>query len=139
MKFSVEHENRHRLRIKLKTDNGKLNDRQCDIIKFALIHMKGVSEVKLLKNTSNVMIRYNRDKDYILQRLSAFNFDNVLLFEEDLELRISEDELHERKIDPELKKKMRRKIFLEAVADVILPTPLQLGYHAYQMITLKEF
>ena len=41
-------------------------------------------------------------------------------------------------MDPNLKKKLRRRITLEAGADLILPAPVQLAYHLYQLVTLKE-
>ena len=30
------------------------------------------------------------------------------------------------------------RILVESVADIVLPMPLQLGYHAYQLVTLKD-
>ena len=52
--------------------------------------------------------------------------------------RVSKEELKARKMDPNLKKKLRRRIILEAGADLILPAPVQLAYHLYQLVTLKE-
>ena len=52
--------------------------------------------------------------------------------------RVSKEELKARKMDPNLKKKLRRRITLEAGADLILPAPVQLAYHLYQLVTLKE-
>ena len=39
---------------------------------------------------------------------------------------------------PELKKKLRTRMLLEMAADIVLPVPLQMGYHVYQMITLRD-
>ena len=34
--------------------------------------------------------------------------------------------------------KLRMRILGETIADTVLPLPVQLAYHAYQMVTLKE-
>ena len=46
--------------------------------------------------------------------------------------------MKKRKLDPELKRKLRMRILGETIADTVLPLPVQLAYHAYQMVTLKE-
>jgi hypothetical protein len=46
--------------------------------------------------------------------------------------------MRKRKLDPELKRKLRMRILGETIADTVLPLPVQLAYHAYQMVTLKE-
>ncbi len=52
--------------------------------------------------------------------------------------RVSREELKQRKMDPKLKNRLRRRIILEAGADLVLPAPVQLAYHLYQLVTLKE-
>jgi len=52
---------------------------------------------------------------------------------------VSREELKTRKMDPNLKKKLRRRIILEAGADLLMPMPVQMAYHLYQLVTLKEF
>ena len=51
----------------------------------------------------------------------------------------SADEMKSRKLDPALKRRLRMRILAESVADTVLPMPVQIGYHIYQMITLQEF
>ena len=51
---------------------------------------------------------------------------------------VSREELKVRKMDPMLKKKLRRRIILEAGADLLMPVPVQMAYHLYQLVTLKE-
>ena len=53
--------------------------------------------------------------------------------------RVSKEELKVRKMDPMLKNKLRRRIILEAGADLLMPLPVQIAYHIYQLVTLKEF
>ena len=76
----------------------------------------------------------------IIRRLNCFNFDNVQMMAEKEEenARISAEEMKKRKLDPELKRKLRMRILGETIADTVLPLPVQLAYHAYQMVTLKE-
>lgn len=51
---------------------------------------------------------------------------------------VSREELKVRKMDPMLKNKLRKRIILEAGADMLLPMPVQIAYHIYQLVTLKE-
>ena len=48
------------------------------------------------------------------------------------------EELSRRKLSPELKRKLRCKVIAEAAADMLLPAPVQLGFHVYQLVTLKN-
>ena len=54
------------------------------------------------------------------------------------EERISLNEMKSRKLDEKLKTKLRLRILAETVADLVMPMPVQLGYHIWQMITLKK-
>ena len=47
-------------------------------------------------------------------------------------------EMKNRKLDQQLKNKLRMRVLLETVTDLALPMPVQLGYHVWQMITLKD-
>jgi hypothetical protein len=33
---------------------------------------------------------------------------------------------------------MRRKVIVEAAADILMPMPVQVGYHLYQLVTLRD-
>ena len=43
-----------------------------------------------------------------------------------------------RKLDEQLKTKLRLRILAEMAADIAMPMPVQVGYHLWQMITLKN-
>ena len=43
-----------------------------------------------------------------------------------------------KKMNPGLKKKIGKEISLEAIADLILPTPLSLAFHVYQLLLLAK-
>ena len=92
------------------------------------------------KASAGCAITFTGDRDEIIRRLNSFNFENVQMMAEKEEenARISAEEMRNRKLDPELKRKLRMRILGEAIADTVLPLPVQLAYHAYQMVTLKE-
>ena len=60
------------------------------------------------------------------------------MFARELDTRISTEELSRRKLSPEVKNRLRRKVLIETVADLLMPVPLQVGYHAYQLVTLRN-
>lgn len=55
------------------------------------------------------------------------------------ELSYPHDASYRIKMKPALKKKLRKRILIEALADAFLPAPIQTAYHAYQLITLRKF
>ena len=139
MNYHIEAETKHRIRIRIGTR--KLSEEQAKILKFAFSHAPGVSEVTVYKASAGCAITYTGDRSEIIRRLNSFNFDNVQMMAEKKDeenARISAEEMRKRKLDPELKRKLRKRILSEAIADTVLPLPVQLAYHAYQMVTLKE-
>ena len=124
------------MRIRLYT--GRISDYQEEILQFAFNAIKGVRKVTVYHATGNIALEYTGNRDLILEKLKNFDYDNVTMMAEKLEEGIGMDEMMRRKLDPELKRRLRLRIVGETVADMILPLPLQLGYHAYQLITLKD-
>ncbi len=108
------------------------------MLEYALSHLKGVSRIKLYPSSGGIAFSYKGDKEGILRRLSNLQFQNVELFAANLEDNIGSEELTRRKLSPALKRKLRCKVIAEAAADMILPAPVQLGYHVYQLVTLKN-
>ena len=138
MKYHIEAETKNRTRIRICT--GKLSEEQAKILKYAFSHAPGVREVTVYKASAGCAITFTGDRREIIRRLNCFNFDNVQMMakKEEEHARISAEEMRKRKLDPELKRKLRMRILGEAIADTVLPLPVQLAYHAYQMVTLKE-
>jgi hypothetical protein len=139
MKYRIEAETKHRIRIRISIR--KLTEEQAKILKYAFSRAPGVTSVTIYKPTAGCAITYTGDRLEIIRRLNAFNFENVQMMAEKKDeenARISADEMKKRKLDPELKHKLRMRILGETIADTILPLPVQLAYHAYQMVTLKE-
>lgn len=135
MKYQIRHESNHRIRVDLL--QGSLTDSQADVLRYALSHIKGVTNVEIFRATGNVALTYQGDRQLVLDKLTSLDFANVTMFAKDLDNRIDTAELRERKLDPELKAKLRARILVETAADIFLPMPLQVAYHVYQLITLK--
>ena len=138
MNYRIEAETTHRMRIRIGTR--KLTEEQAKILKYAFSHAPGVTDVTVYKASSGCAISYTGDRSEIIRRLNCFNFENVQMMaeKEEANARISTEEMKKRKLDPELKRKLRMRILGETIADTVLPLPVQLAYHAYQMVTLKE-
>ena len=139
MKYHIETESKNRIRIRINTR--KLTEEQSKILRYAFSRAPGVTGVTIFKATAGCAITYTGDRSEIIRRLDYFNWDNVQMMAEKKDeenARISAEEMRKRKLDPELKRKLRKRILSEAIADTVLPLPVQLAYHAYQMVTLKE-
>ena len=136
MQFRVVYETNHRMRIRLYT--GRISDYQEEVLQFAFSAIDSVTKVTVYHATGNIALEYQGNRDLILEKLRAFDYDNVTMMAEKLEKGIDMDEMLRRKLDPALKQKLRMRILLETAADLVLPVPMQLGYHAYQLVTLKH-
>lgn len=139
MQYRIESETKHRIRIRL--GRSKLTGEQAKILKYALSGIPGVTGVTIYGASAGCALSFDCDRSEIIRRLDAFRFENVRMMAEKEETAktISRAEMKSRKLDPELKRSLRLRILGEAVADTLLPLPVQLAYHAYQMVTLKEF
>ena len=139
MKYRIASETKNRIRIRI--SSSKLSEEQAKILKYAFSRAPGVTSVTIFKATAGCAITYTGDRYEIIRRLDSFNWDNVQMMAEKKDeenARISAEEMRKRKLDPELKRKLRMRVLGEAIADSVLPLPVQLAYHAYQMVTLRE-
>ena len=136
MKYRIVHESAHRFRIRLYS--GPVTAGQEEIIQYAFSAIKGVDSVTVYRATASVAFTYTGDRSLILKKLDAFNFENVTLLAKEAPSLISVEEVRSRKLDPALKGRLRMRVLLATIADLALPVPIQLGYHAWQMITLKD-
>lgn len=136
MQFRILNETNHRMRIRLYA--GRISDYQEEILQFAFGAITGVKKVTVYHATGNIALEYTGNRNLILEKLKNFDYDNVTMMAEKLEEGIGMDEMMRRKLDPELKRRLRLRVVGETIADMVLPLPLQLGYHAYQLITLKD-
>ena len=139
MKYRIEHESKYRIRIKLLS--GALSDSQAEILRYVLQTTKYAKKVSIFKHVGSIAIEYDgKRRKELLERLDRFNFANVDMMADELEHNppVDETEIRERHLTPALKRKLRVRIAAEAAADLLLPTPIQLAYHAYQFVSLKE-
>ena len=88
--------------------------------------------------TGGCALEFDCGADEIRNRLDRFRFENVNLLAEEEKQRISVSEMKSRKLDEQLKTKLRLRILAETVADIAMPMPIQVGYHLWQLVTLKN-
>ena len=139
MKFQTAHQSAHRLRIRIAEK--ELTDSAQEVLEYALTSIPGVRKVSFYPATGGIGICFDCAPEEITRRLERLRFDNVEMMAREMDARqsIGVEELRERKLSPKLKRKLRRRIALESAADLLMPAPVQLGYHLYQLITLREF
>ena len=135
MNYSIQHETNHYIRIRLTC--GKINGAEEEILRDVLSQMKQVKQVKIYAGTGGIALTYDGNREQLLEKLSALQYRNIEYFADELERRIGVEEIARRKLSPEVKRKMRSRMLLETVADIALPMPIQVGYHLYQLVTLK--
>ena len=136
MKYIIAAESSHRIRIHLIMP--RLNAEQAEIIKYAFSGIAGVNKVTIYRETAGCALEYSCPKEELLRKLDHFRLENVKLLAAEEQKHISAAEMRSRKLAPELKRKLRLRILAETAADLAMPVPVQLAYHAYQMVTLKE-
>ena len=142
MHYTNEHESSHSLRVRL--DMKKIDPVLADILRCDLQTLPEVQKVIAYPSTAGLTIRFSGDKKPALEKLSKLSQDDLVFVKGLMETPGEEtyfdmEELKRRRIDPVLKKKMRKRILAEAAADVILPAPVQIAYHAYQLYRLEAF
>ena len=139
MRFTVEHETSTYMRLRLLM--GHFSQAEAEILRYAMGKMKGVSGIRLYPSSGGIAFFCQKDPashQRILKKLRALHFKNVEMFARKIDNTIHLEELELRKLSPEIRKGLRRKVLLETAADLFLPTPIQVGYHVYQLVTLKD-
>ena len=117
MKYRIEAQSKRRIRVRLRSFG--LTEEEARILEYAFLE-------------------FDCGIDEILRRLDRFRFENVDMLAREEEKRISMSEMKSRKLDEQLKTKLRLRILAEMAADIAMPMPVQVGYHLWQMITLKN-
>ena len=137
MNYRIEADTGHRIRIRLGVS--RLTEEQAEILRYVFSGSGGVEKVTVYKNTAGCALEYSCSREAILAKLDQFRFENVRMMADEKEKHISAEEMKNRKLEPALKRKLRLRILAETAADMALPAPVQLLYHAWQLITLKDF
>ena len=136
MDFVIQHQTASYLRLHLR--RGRFSAAEAEVLEYALSNLKGISCIKLYPSSGGIAFSYKGDKESILRRLRELQFQNVKMFAKNLGDSIGSEEIARRKLSPAVKRKLRCKVIAEAAADLLLPAPVQLGYHVYQLVTLKD-
>ena len=136
MKYHIESETAHRIRVRL--SSRKLTTEQAQILEYAFKGIAGVKKVTVYRATGGCALTFDCDRKEILRRLDSFRFENVEMLATKEAERISREEMRARKLEPELKRKLRMRILAETAADIVMPMPVQIGYHVWQMVTLRD-
>lgn len=136
MKYHIESETAHRIRVRL--SSRKLTSEQAQILEYAFKGIAGVKKVTVYRATGGCALTFDCDRKEILRRLDSFRFENVEMLATKEAERISREEMRARKLEPELKRKLRLRILAETAADIVMPMPVQIGYHVWQMVTLRD-
>lgn len=136
MRYTIVSETRNRMRIRV--PKGRITKNEAEVLEYAIGAVKCVTGVRIFNATGGIEIKYQDDRDLLIFKLDSLQYKNVTMFAKEMSTKISADELKERKLTPELKRKLRTRIVLECAADVFLPMPVQVAYHVYQYVTLKE-
>ncbi len=135
MRYSIRHETANSIRLRLFSDM-TAEDRKRDL-KSALLEIDGIQKVTFYPATSGLRLEYSCGRQQLLESLDRL-CPSENMAEAETEAPITSEELERRKLHPEVKKKMRNEILAEAVADLILPMPVQFAYHVYQIAKLKS-
>lgn len=136
MNYQILAQSNHRMRVRLR--HAKLTREEAQILTYAFSTISGVNKVTVYRETGGCALEYDCPPEHILERLDRFRFENVDLLAHEEDVRITMAEMKNRKLDQQLKQRLRLRILLETVADLALPMPVQIGYHVWQMITLKH-
>ncbi len=142
MDFVIKNELDNRIRIHLE-DRDRLDYIYDQRLSYAVLQIKGVKDVRVYRRTAGVAITFDPEvisKVQLIKVLKKMDYKAVWVPDDEFvdESKISLKEIRERKLSQEAKNKLRAKILVETAADLFLPTPLQVGYHVYQLVTLKS-
>lgn len=136
MYFTIQNETKGRLRIRV--IRGMIGDSEAEVLRYVLTSNPAVRRVDIFPATGGIAIAYSGERDALVEKLRNLQYGNVTRFARQLDTQISAEEIRTRKLTPELKRRLRARVLLECAADVFLPMPVQIGYHVYQLITLKD-
>ena len=149
MQFQLCHENDTSLRLRL--DRHHLSGKEEQILSDILSLHPQITGIQIYPATAGLRIFFKGSKAKLLESLEAISYGNILFLAEGLPktedfhvqlLPSGKEIIRElsttKKMNPGLKKKIGKEISLEAIADLILPTPLSLAFHVYQLLLLAK-
>jgi heavy metal translocating P-type ATPase len=119
LKFIIKHEIEGRLRVHI--DKKRLTYKEADILYYYIHNLTYVVGVKVYERTSDVAISYVGDREFILQKLKAFRFDQVTVPEVILET-------SGRELNAKYKEKLIQKVVLRYLVKYLIPAPIRSFY-----------
>ncbi len=140
MQFSVKHRASGFLRIRLLS--GTISLEESRKIRLALLSLPQVRDVRIFMNTGGVCIYYEGEESFLLPALRQLDpacpgetaYPDTGPESPFLDMA----EIRKRGLAPHVKRKMRMQFMTEAAFDAIMPAPIQLSLHAYQLFRLEK-
>lgn len=155
MKCKVVHETGGSLRVKIL--GRQLSYKEYEALHGLLEKAEGVQCIRTYWATGSIALNFRSDRERLLATIRGIS-------EEDLAAAVEENrralaELGKKEIEQNTpvdfvdlkklkkqgkkmsslwKRRLNRRILIEAAADMILPAPVQVAYHAYQMLVLQS-
>ena len=147
MFYQLVHENDASFRIRLGVS--RITSQEEEILSQILASHPQISGIQIYPATSGIRIFFKGSKQAILESLRKIPYSNVRFLAEQLpkqdsiyvHLLPSSQEIVQEfrgKMNPKLKQKLGTEVIIEALVDKFLPEPLNLAYHAFQLILLSK-
>lgn len=119
MKFSILHESRGRIRVRLHCTPLSLEN--ADALVYYMNGIPGVNQITVFERTGDAIIRYQETRKPILQALQAFQLNDTALLAQ-----IPENS--GRALNRKYEEKLIGKVTGRILRELFLPVPLQIGY-----------
>lgn len=125
MKFYIKHEIKGRIRIHLAKQ--KLTPREADFALYFFGGLPGVEKVKVYERTAGVAIRYQGDRQELIEAIRRFHPEEEAALQ-----KVPEN--HSRKVSQQYKEKLIGKVAVRIVTRTFLPAPLRCIYTGIQAV-----
>ncbi len=139
MKFEIKHTTSHYLRLRFVKRT--ISDNEAYNLNRLLLEQTqfNITDITIHKNPAGLIIHHDGDNNQIVEFLKGLDLDSESLkvVPETLPDTITSKEEFYKKMTPALKREFKKEIIFEAAIDTILPAPLGLVYHFYQLANLE--
>ena len=155
MKCKVVHETGGSLRVKIL--GRQLSYKEYEALHGLLEKTKVVQRIRTYWATGSIALNFRGDRERLLATIRGISEEDLAaavvenrralaeLGKKEIEQNTPVDFVDLKKLKKQGKKmsslwkrRLNRRILIEAAADMILPAPVQVAYHAYQMLVLQS-
>ena len=149
MLYQILHENDSSFRIRLGVQ--QITPQEEELLSQILASHPQISGICIYPATAGVRIFFKGSKKAVLDSLRKIPYSNVRYLAEQLPkpedihvhlLPTSQQIIQEfrgnKKMNPNLKKRLGTEVIIEALMDKFLPEPLNMAYHAFQLLLLSK-